>query len=267
MRSTSLPASRRGRPGSSPTKRPHTARSKGWAARSRQAGGRDWHVGMVHGSIAIPGKTDRDEVVVTTEEIATSGLDYLALGHWHSAQSGKAGTVTYAYAGAPEAVALDQDRAGKALLVELEEVGAGAPSRSRSARSGRTRFEKLEVDAATVPTQPALIVSLAQAADPDLVLDVRLNGVRPDELDLDTEEMETALAPGFLKVRVRDVSIPGTDQGAASVAGHHPGRIHPGPRGPDPRARGGRVDAAEAAEQRDVLRLGRLLLGGHEVSV
>src|SRR4051794_38842974 len=31
-----------------------------------------WRVGMVHGSIAIPGKTERDEVVVTTEEIATS---------------------------------------------------------------------------------------------------------------------------------------------------------------------------------------------------
>ncbi len=58
-----------------------------------------WHIGMVHGSIAIPGKTDRDEVVITTEEIAASGLDYLALGHWHSVQEGKAGGVTYAYSG------------------------------------------------------------------------------------------------------------------------------------------------------------------------
>ena len=74
---------------------------------------------MVHGAIAIPGKTDRDEVVITTDEIAATNLDYLALGHWHSAQTGRAGTVTYAYAGAPEAVALDQDRAGKVLLVEL----------------------------------------------------------------------------------------------------------------------------------------------------
>ena len=49
-----------------------------------------WHVGVVHGALAIPDRTDRDEVVVTKEEIAASGLDYLALGHWHSAQMGKA---------------------------------------------------------------------------------------------------------------------------------------------------------------------------------
>ena len=50
-----------------------------------------WHIGMVHGSIAIPGKTDRDEVVITTEEIAASGLDYLALGHWHSPSRARPG--------------------------------------------------------------------------------------------------------------------------------------------------------------------------------
>ncbi len=47
---------------------------------------------MVHGAIAIPDRTDRDEVVVTKEEIAATGLDYLALGHWHSSQKGKAGS-------------------------------------------------------------------------------------------------------------------------------------------------------------------------------
>src|SRR5215203_7157230 len=172
-----------------------------------------WHVGLVHGSIAIPGRTDRDEVVVTTEEIAASGLDYLALGHWHSAQSGKAGKVTYAYPGAPEAVALDQDGAGKVLLVELEEVGTGRSVKVHERVVGRTRFEKVTIDTSTVKTQQALIVSLAKRSDPDLVLDVRLNGVRPDELDLDIDEIETALAPGFMKVRVRDVSTAALTEG------------------------------------------------------
>ena len=34
---------------------------------------------MVHGAIAIPNKTDRDDVVVTTDEIAASGLDSIRL--------------------------------------------------------------------------------------------------------------------------------------------------------------------------------------------
>ena len=27
----------------------------------------DWHIGLLHAAVAIPGKTDRDEVVITTD--------------------------------------------------------------------------------------------------------------------------------------------------------------------------------------------------------
>ena len=225
-----------------------------------------WRIGMVHGSIAIPGKTDRDEVVITADEIAATKLDYLALGHWHSAQSGRAGTVDYAYAGAPEPVALDQDRAGKVLLVELEERGGARTVKVEERQVGRTRFEKREIDASTLLSQPALVDLLTVAADPDLVLDVRLVGVRPDELDLDLDEIERALAPSFLKVRVRDASLPALTDGPLPSRDTIAGAFIR-----DLEARIAELEAAgsaaEAAEQRDALRLGRLLLAGHEVSL
>jgi exonuclease SbcD len=225
-----------------------------------------WRIGMVHGAIAIPGKTDRDEVVITTDEIAATNLDYLALGHWHSAQAGKAGTVTYAYAGAPEAVALDQDRAGKVLLVELNERDGAKTVTVEERQVGQTRFERHELDASVQTSQPAMIESLRGMADPDLVLDVRLVGVRPDELDLDIEEIETALAPGFLKVRVRDLSKPALTEGNLPSPDTIAGAFIR-----DLEARIAELETAgseaEAAEQRDALRLGRLLLAGHEVSL
>jgi DNA repair exonuclease SbcCD nuclease subunit len=240
------------------------------------AGHRDgatWQIGMVHGSVAIPGKTERDEVVITTEEIAASGLDYLALGHWHSAQQAKAGGVTYAYAGAPEPVALHQDRAGRALRVDLETGPTGRTVTVTEHQVGKTRFDKVDVDAARVANQPALIDELNRRADRDLVLDVRLVGVRPDELDLHLDEIESALAGSFLKVRVRDTSTPALTEGvlpsAETVAGAFirdlEGRIA------ELEASAG-MDIApdatdEAAELRDALRLGRLLLAGHEVSL
>jgi DNA repair exonuclease SbcCD nuclease subunit len=225
-----------------------------------------WQIGMIHGSIAIPGKTDLDDVVITTEEMAACGLDYLALGHWHSAQSGRAGSVTHAYAGAPEAVALDQDRAGKVLLVELDERDGKRTVTVEERQVGKTRFEKVEIDAATIDTQPALLELLAARADPDVVLDARLVGVRSDELDLDLDEIEAALAPSFLKVRVRDASVPALTEGPLpspdTIAGAFirdlEGRI---------KALEAAGSTAEAAEGRDALRLGRLLLGGHEVSL
>lgn len=225
-----------------------------------------WRIGMVHGAIAIPGKTDRDEVVVTTDEIAATHLDYLALGHWHSAQVGKAGTVTYAYAGAPEPVALDQDRAGKVLLVELNERNGARTVTVEERQVGRTRFERHELDAGAQASQPALIESLRGLADPDLVLDVRLVGVRRDELDLDTDEIETALAPSFLKVRVRDGSLAALTEGTLPSPDTIAGSFIR-----DLEAKIAELEAAgsdaEAAEQRDALRLGRLLLAGHEVSL
>jgi DNA repair exonuclease SbcCD nuclease subunit len=225
-----------------------------------------WHVGMVHGSISIPGKTDRDEVVITTDEIASTDLDYLALGHWHSAQSGKAGTVSYAYSGAPEAVALDQDRAGKVLMVELDDKAGKRTTKIEERQVGRTTFTKLEIDAATIASQPALIELLAAKPDPDLVLDARLVGVRRDDLDLDLDEIEVALAPAFLKVRVRDASVPALTEGPLPSPDTIAGSFIR-----DLEARIAELEAAgstaEAAEQRDALRLGRLLLAGHEVSL
>jgi DNA repair protein SbcD/Mre11 len=232
-----------------------------------------WQVGMVHGAVSIPGKTDRDDVVITTDEIAASALDYLALGHWHSAQQARAGSVTYAYAGAPEPVALDQDRAGRVLHVELEQTGTGRNVTVAERQVGRTRFEKLVLDAAGIATQPDLVESLTRKGNPDLVLDVRISGVRPDELDLHPDEIEAALAPAFLKVRVRDLSTPALTEGVLpsqdTIAGAFirdlEARIAEIEAAPADG--GGAGSAAEAAELRDALRLGRLLLAGHEVSL
>jgi DNA repair exonuclease SbcCD nuclease subunit len=233
---------------------------------AQRTDGARWQVGLIHGSIAIPGKTDGDDVVVTPAEIAASGLDYLAFGHWHSTQQGRSGSTTWAYPGAPEPVALDQDRAGNVLLVGLEEGTNGPQVTVEERKVGRTRFERLDIDLATVENQPALIAGLGRQADPDLILDVRLGGVRPDELDLVVEEVEAALAPSFLKVRIRDRSLAALTEGplpsqetiAGALIRDLEARIH---------VQETAGDEAGAAELRDALRIGRLLLAGHEVSL
>ena len=232
--------------------------------------GATWHIGMVHGSLAIPDRTDRDEVVFSREEIEATGLDYLALGHWHSAQQGTAGSTTWAYSGAPEPVAVTQDGAGKVLLVELNEGSGGARTvKVKEHQVGRTRFERLDLDAAVLADQPALIAALAARADPDLVLDVRLTGVRPDELDVSVDEVEERARGGFLKLRVRDASVPALSQGALPSPDTIPGAYIRNVEAQiaELEAAGDEASAGEAAELRDVLRLGRLLLAGHEVTL
>jgi DNA repair exonuclease SbcCD nuclease subunit len=226
-----------------------------------------WHVALVHGSLSIPDKTDRDEVVVTRAEIEATGLDYLALGHWHSTQQGTAGSTTYAYSGAPEPVAVTQDGAGKVLLVTLDEAAGQRTVTIDERTVGRTRFEKVDIDAATLAGQPELIRQLAARADPDLVLDVRITGVRPDELDLSTDEVEDQLRGSFLRVRVRDTSLPALTHGNLPSPDTIPGAFIRNVEGriAELEAEGSEASVAEAAELRDVLGLGRLLLAGHEV--
>ena len=228
-----------------------------------------WHVGVVHGALAIPDRTDRDEVVVTKEEIAASGLDYLALGHWHSTQRGKAGSTTYAYSGAPEPVAVDQDGAGKVLVVSLDDAAGGKVVTVEEAAVGQTTFGRLHVDAARLNGQPDLIAKLQAKANPDLVLEARLTGVRPDELDVDTGEVEEQLKGSFLRLRVRDQSMPALSEGAIPSADTITGAFIRDVEGRIAELEADPSDATtlEASELRDVLRLGRLLLAGHEVSL
>jgi DNA repair exonuclease SbcCD nuclease subunit len=228
-----------------------------------------WRVGLVHAALAIPGRTDHDEVVITPDEIAASGLDYLALGHWHGAQVATARGVTYAYAGAPEPVALDQDKAGKVLLVTLEQRDGEKKVAVEERVVGRTTFERVDVDAATIESQPALIARLRSAADRDRVLAVRLIGIRPDELDLDTTEVEEALKGDFLRVRVRDATqapltdgvLPPQETIAGAFIRTVEGRIAV------LESSGDTAAVREAEELRDALRLGRVLLAGREVTL
>jgi len=90
--------------------------------------------------------------------------------------------------------------------------------------------------------------------------------VRPDELDLEVDEVEAAVGGHFLKVRVRDRSVPALSEGAIPPPDTVLGAFIR-----DVEARVAELEAASddaaAGELRDTLRLGRLLLSGAEVTL
>jgi len=240
-----------------PTKRAPRSPLDGFSA-DTEARAR-WRVGMIHGSVHIPGVVETDEVIVEPDEIAASGLDYLALGHWHSTYQGTAGRVPWAFSGAPEPVAVDQDGAGGVLLVTLDESGGERRVTTERIAVSRTSHRTLDVDAAGIASEEALVTRLAAAADPDQMLDVQLVGIRPETLSVDPVKVAAALAPSYLRVRVRDRSTPAPLGGALPPADTIMGRFV--------RDLEERITAAaaagreqDAADAREVLLLGRLLL-------
>ena len=76
-------------------------------------------IGLGHGSLAIPGKFQEDDFPIATTFAAERGLDYLALGHWHSFYQADERTC---YPGAPLPMKFDEQ--GSVLDISINGPGS-----------------------------------------------------------------------------------------------------------------------------------------------
>ena len=109
-----------------------------------------WHVGMVHGALAIPDRTDRDEVVVTREEIAATGPRLprarpLALDPAGQGRRDDLRLLRRARSRSPST----RTAPARSSSSTLDEAAGGRRVTVEERRSAGRRFEKLDVDAAT----------------------------------------------------------------------------------------------------------------------
>ena len=107
---------------------------------------------------------------------------------------------------------------------------------------------------------------ITRLADPDLVLDVRLIGVRRDDLDVAPDEVERELAERFFRLRVRDGAAAALPEGPPPPPDTIAGALVR-----DLQASIAEAEASdrhdESLELRDALRLARLMLDGREVAL
>ncbi len=160
-----------------------------------------FHIALAHGSLDI-GSVEPDDHVFTPEEIRNSGMDYIALGHWHRPYACTEKEVPAWYSGPPELISLDQKEPGQVLLVSITDSGAvNVEKRTVGSRS----CDELSIELSTVTTSQ-LKNLIAQKASPDLVLRVILKGLRSD--DLDTEDLLQELSDRFFHLTIDDQSYP-----------------------------------------------------------
>ena len=86
-----------------------------------------WNIGLAHGQV-VSNQTDYVSSTISEEEIANSGLDYLALGHVHVWQDYKLGNTVACYPGSP-VKAFATARGGFFALVTLSEDGVSLEKR------------------------------------------------------------------------------------------------------------------------------------------
>jgi exonuclease SbcD len=165
------------------------------------ASGEAWRVALLHGSLLRPGLIEDDEVTFSSFNLKTSGLDYLALGHWHSFQDLSAGKTASAYCGSPEALYVGEE-SGKVALVTL----AKGKSEIKPISMGKRVFLREEIDMHNISDRNRLKEQIRQLASRDTFLEVVLKGVSLCEDLVDARGLEEELASNFFGIRIKDES-------------------------------------------------------------
>lgn len=137
---------------------------------------------------------------VTRQQIADSGLDYLALGHIHSFSGVcRAGNTTYAWPGCTQGRGFDET-GEKGVIVG--QVGRGGCELEFVPLAGR-RYEILPVCAGQEPLQ-AILSALPQDTEADCYR-ILLTGEAPPP---DVPALESALRERFFSLQIRDMTTP-----------------------------------------------------------
>jgi DNA repair exonuclease SbcCD nuclease subunit len=79
-------------------------------------------VGITHGALAIPGKYQLNDFPIDLDAATRAGLDYLAVGHWHTWQAYDNGRLLMP--GTPEPDEFERSPCGFVALVEISSPGA-----------------------------------------------------------------------------------------------------------------------------------------------
>ena len=162
-----------------------------------------FHIAMAHGSFYIPEKIAEDDHVFRLEEVKASGMDYLALGHWHRVYKCSKEPQAW-YPGPPEWIP-DQRERGAVLLVSLSDAGE---VQVEPKMLGLREYDEVEIDMSEIQNLAKLKVRISEGANQNLVRKATLKGLHDAELIANPEELETELGEEFFHLSIVDKSHP-----------------------------------------------------------
>ena len=156
------------------------------------------NIGVFH--CALPPYTDHNPV--TREQIAASGLDYLAAGHIHTHEGfSKAGKTTYAYCGIPEGRHFDETGEKGIIMGEVSKSGANLKFVPVSKR----QTHKVSLDISGCLTYSD-IEALTEDYKKDDLYSITLEGTLNENAFFDVKTLENILSEKLFYVKISDKS-------------------------------------------------------------
>jgi predicted phosphodiesterase len=159
-------------------------------------------IGLAHGTVEGMPQVAPDHPI-PRDAAKRTGLDYAALGHWHSTATYEdpAGTVRMAYSGTHETTRFGERDSGNVLLVEIP--GPGAPPTITPLRTGSLTWLTLEQEIAREGDLARVRALVEQPENPGKTLiEVRLAGLLPGFVGTELSRLEEVLESRFLYHRL-----------------------------------------------------------------
>lgn len=165
--------------------------------------GNNFQVAMLHGTFKGVPVGDEDYSPIYPEDIAESGLDYVALGHYHDYRDCSSGTVKSAYPGSPVRLGFGNLAPRRALIVTLDSL---AGTQVEPVEIADRRYEVISQEVSRMSLAD-LYENIRRMADPELCLKVLLEGVVPDAdaaQGFSAGEIAAHFSPLFFHFEVED---------------------------------------------------------------
>lgn len=162
-------------------------------------------IGLAHGTVEGIHQEEPD-YPIPRNAASRSGLDYLALGHWHSTATYEApdGAVRMAYSGTHETTKFGERDSGNVLIVEIAKPGV--PPIVTPVQTGGLNWEVIEQDLREPGDLPRVREQIESVDHPESALvDLRITGLLAAGDRNEITRIQEILASRFLFGRV-DVS-------------------------------------------------------------
>ncbi len=172
---------------------------------ARQAPDGRIRIGLTHGSLAIESKHQPDDHPIAIDAASRAGLDYLAVGHWHTFMAVDGGRLVMP--GTPEPDQFGQD-AGGVVIVDIAAPG-GSPE-VRHVSCATFAWHECPVDIAADGDVEALVSDAVASIDgaPDqVVLRLRLHGAAEPDRRRELAACAASLDSTYAVVQVQDDTV------------------------------------------------------------
>jgi DNA repair exonuclease SbcCD nuclease subunit len=159
-------------------------------------------IGIAHGTVEGVSQSELD-YPIARDAVHRSGLDYLALGHWHSFGTFEDvdGTPRMAYSGTHETTKFGERDSGNALLVEI--AGRGCSPQLTSLPTGGLTWETIDEEIRDEGDLPRFreTIETRRGAEHTL-LDVRLRGLLHQGSQAELLRIDELVRARFLYARI-----------------------------------------------------------------